>query len=314
MELLRRTQRWLGGLSLLVFALTGLYMAQGFPGLHGDHEGIRMMYRATHLYILLTALINLAVGLHPPRAALSGRALPRYAEVLEGAARVGLMLAPAMLAGAFFTEPASYDLERPMTFWAIVLTVTGALSFAFVGHLGPAIEFLRRRLTPRRAALAPPTLRAATEGDLPTLQVIRAAAFAPVFASFRAMLGDAIYERAQRHEDEAQAGLLASLLDDEAWSLLVAELDGAVVGFVSVRLDAEHLVGEIGLNAVAPAYAGRGVGTAMYRHALDHMRRAEMQVATVATGGDASHAPARRAYEKVGFDRCTPGVWMCRQL
>jgi hypothetical protein len=39
-----------------------------------------------------------------------------------------------------------------------------------------------------------------------------------------------------------------------------------------------------------------------------------MRVATVGTGGDPSHAPARRAYEKAGFDREIPSVWMYRPL
>jgi hypothetical protein len=52
----------------------------------------------------------------------------------------------------------------------------------------------------------------------------------------------------------------------------------------------------------------------MYCHALECMKDAGMKVATVATGGDASHAPARRAYRKAGFDAEVPSVWMCRRL
>jgi hypothetical protein len=39
-----------------------------------------------------------------------------------------------------------------------------------------------------------------------------------------------------------------------------------------------------------------------------------MQAATVSTGGDPSHAPARRAYEKAGFSAQIPSVWFCRTL
>ncbi|WP_437957583.1 GNAT family N-acetyltransferase [Sorangium sp. So ce119] len=70
----------------------------------------------------------------------------------------------------------------------------------------------------------------------------------------------------------------------------------------------------IGLNAVDPAHAGKGIGTAMYEFALARMRQSGMKVATVATGGDPSHAPARRAYRKAGFDVEIPSVWMCRKL
>jgi ribosomal protein S18 acetylase RimI-like enzyme len=157
--------------------------------------------------------------------------------------------------------------------------------------------------------------RRARAEDAPRLQAIRRAAFAPVFASFRSILGDEIYELAQRREDEAQEGLLASLLaPDSRFTLHVAEAGGEVVGFVAVRLDPESHVGEIGLNAVDPAHAGRGIGTALYELALARMREAGMKVATVATGGDPSHAPARRAYRKAGFDAEIPSLWMCRKL
>lgn len=151
--------------------------------------------------------------------------------------------------------------------------------------------------------------------DAPVLEVIREAAFAPVFASFREILGEEIYRRAQAHEDAAHSELLASLLrEGSGWEVHCAELEGEVVGFVSLQYNADRLVGEIGLNAVHPDHAGKGIGTAMYEYALERMRAAGMRVATVATGGDPSHAPARRAYVKAGFDVVFPNVWMCRVL
>jgi ribosomal protein S18 acetylase RimI-like enzyme len=157
--------------------------------------------------------------------------------------------------------------------------------------------------------------REARAEDAPRLQAIRRAAFAPIFASFRTLLGDEIYELAQRREDETQEGLLAALLEPgSGWTVHVAEADTAVVGFVSVRLDQETRIGEIGLNAVDPAHAGRGIGTAMYELAVARMRESGMKVATVSTGNDASHAPARRAYRKAGFDAEVPSLWMCRKL
>ncbi len=151
--------------------------------------------------------------------------------------------------------------------------------------------------------------------ELPDLEAIRQAAFAPVFASFRSILGDDIYDIAQAHEDQAQGKLLASLLASEsAWEVYVAERDDTIVGFVAIHLNQHTQVGEIGLNAVHPAQAGQGIGTAMYTFAAAHMKEARMLVATVATGGDPSHAPARRAYEKAGFTVQIPSVWLCRKL
>jgi GNAT superfamily N-acetyltransferase len=147
------------------------------------------------------------------------------------------------------------------------------------------------------------------------LQEIRRAAFAPVFASFRSILGAEIYELAQRRDDEAQEGLLASLLPaDSGWELFVAQSSAEIVGFCSVRLNHETTVGEMGLNAVDPAHRGKGIGTAMYEFAVARLKEAGMKVATVGTGGDPSHAPARRAYRKAGFEVEIPSVWMYRKL
>lgn len=158
-------------------------------------------------------------------------------------------------------------------------------------------------------------MRQAREPDLPALEEIRAAAFAPIFASFRALLGDSLYEVVQAREDEAQSELLASLLSaDSTWRLYVAEVGGQAVGFLSYQLHLESRIGEIGLNAVHPGQAGQGLGAAMYEFALSQMKAAGMHAATVSTGDDDSHAPARRAYEKAGFSKRIPSVWMCREL
>ena len=157
--------------------------------------------------------------------------------------------------------------------------------------------------------------RKACSEDLPRLQEIRERAFAAVFASFREILGSTIYGLAQAPEDEAQAGYLDSLFDPKSeWSVFLVSEDGLTIGFVSVRLDHPKGCGEIGLNAVDPDHAGRGIGTRMYEYTLDLMRKDGLKVATVATGGDPSHGPARRAYRKAGFDVEIPSVWMCREL
>ncbi len=158
-------------------------------------------------------------------------------------------------------------------------------------------------------------LRIARHDDLRRLQEIRSAAFAPVFASFRSILGDEIYDLAQRHEDEGQAALLESLLAAAfVWTLYVAQLGSEMVGFVAVRLDRQTHVGEIGLNAVDPQWQGQGIGTAMYRFGMEQMKQSGMRVATVATGGDPSHGAARRAYRRAGFDVEIPSVCMCSTL
>jgi GNAT superfamily N-acetyltransferase len=108
------------------------------------------------------------------------------------------------------------------------------------------------------------SIRRARDSDAAHLDV-RRAAFAPGFASFRALLGEEISQVTQIRDDQEQAEYLSSLFEpDSGWELYVAEQAGVVVGFVSVQLNAQTFVGEIGLNAVHPDHAGAGIGTKMY--------------------------------------------------
>ena len=151
--------------------------------------------------------------------------------------------------------------------------------------------------------------------DLAAIQRIRALAFAPVFQSFREIVGGAVAALAFDRADAEQAELLANLCDPKSQAqVYVALLGSDIVGFVAVSLNAETRIGEIGLNAVHHDHAGRGIGTALYDFAVEHMRRSGMALATVGVGGDPSHAQARRAYEKAGFGPALPSIWMYRVL
>ncbi len=158
-------------------------------------------------------------------------------------------------------------------------------------------------------------IRAFGPNDLPHLHEIRNAAFKPVFQSFRGLLGKDIAAIALATAEAEQGEHLDRVCSDAASNrVFVAESDGVIVGFYSVSLDTAAKVGEIDLNAVHPDHQGKGIGAAMFEHALDIMREAGMQVATVGTGGDVSHAPARRAYEKAGFNAALPSVYLYRTL
>jgi len=56
-----------------------------------------------------------------------------------------------------------------------------------------------------------------------------------------------------------------------------------------------------GNNAVDPAYQGRGIGQALYRHMLGLMRDKGCRYVEVQTGMDDAYARARAAYERAGF-------------
>ena len=164
-------------------------------------------------------------------------------------------------------------------------------------------------------AASEPDIRPFEAEDLPALQRIREAAFAPVFRSFRQIVGEDIAQLAFTHADDEQAKLLDDICaSGSPHRVLVAAVGGEIVGFVSFTLDAATWIGEIGLNAVHPDHAGKGVGTFMYAHVLACLKEAGAVLATVGTGGDPSHAPARRAYAKAGFGPGLPSVYLYRKL
>jgi len=158
-------------------------------------------------------------------------------------------------------------------------------------------------------------IRSLAPSDVAALQDIRAQAFAPVFASFRTILGSDIAPVALASAEKEQADLLERLCaGDQNTRVFVAERSGEPIGFVSVILDPAQMMGEIGLNAVLPREAGRGVGAALYEHALSFMRREGMRVAFVGAGADPSHASALHAYEKAGFRAGIPSLTLYRAL
>jgi len=89
---------------------------------------------------------------------------------------------------------------------------------------------------------------------------------------------------------------------DEIGSIIVTELDGEIAGFISYAIDRAREVGTIHYNAVDPSFQGHGVGTSQVERVLEIFRDEGMKIACVGTGLNEGHAPARRMYEKAGFE------------
>ena len=109
-------------------------------------------------------------------------------------------------------------------------------------------------------------------------------------------------------EDRKAEAVMGQWERHPEWFRVVESEGGGVVAFLTFRVDAERSLGTILNNAVAPEMQGRGIGTAMYRYALNFFREEGMAYASVGTGLDEGHAPARRAYEKAGFTIAQPHV------
>jgi GNAT superfamily N-acetyltransferase len=160
-----------------------------------------------------------------------------------------------------------------------------------------------------------PSIRPFEPRDLPALQSIRQAAFEPVFRSWREIVGAEIADIVLTRADDDQAKLLDDICAaGSGHHVLVVTVGEQVVGFVTFTIDSARRTGEIGLNAVHPDHAGRGLGTWMYEHVMARMKELGLLLASVGTGGDPSHAPARRAYDKAGFGSALSSIYLYKLL
>lgn len=156
-----------------------------------------------------------------------------------------------------------------------------------------------RALPPSRAV--DPVIRPFAARDLAPLIDLSLRAWTPVFASIeRQLAGSGVFERQHPDWRSDQRAAVESACDDPAIEVLVAEVDGAVAGFVATTRRGDDL-GEIHMIAVAPDRQRRGVGRALTQAALERLRAQGLATAMVETGGDPGHAPARRLYEECGF-------------
>jgi ribosomal protein S18 acetylase RimI-like enzyme len=161
-------------------------------------------------------------------------------------------------------------------------------------------------------------LRAARDEDLPAIDRLTAAGYAPIQASYVAMLGGDCYEAVQADPGQSweerktqQNRRLFAEHPDQVW---VLDDGSRVFGYVAFWLFPDRAYGHLDNNAVDPARAGEGWATFMYRAVLEHFRSLGLRFAHVDTGLDDAHIPARRAYEAVGFDRSVPSVDLWRRL
>ena len=136
-------------------------------------------------------------------------------------------------------------------------------------------------------------------------------AWAPVFESCRSTLGHELYERVYPQWQASQANAIRDALNaNDTW---VATVDHRPCGFVNVTFNSDEPTGDIHMIAVDPDTQRTGIGLALTDHALAEMKARGMSLATVSTGGDPGHGPARRTYEKAGFT-AFPLVWYSKLI
>ena len=118
---LKKIHLYSGILFLVVFAATGQYMLRGLDLPNQDMDAQRMMYRASHLYILFVAALNVAVGCYWNKR--SGR----FERMLQTTGSAMLVLSQPILLAAFLTEPQDLDSGREVTLLGCLLVLVGVV-------------------------------------------------------------------------------------------------------------------------------------------------------------------------------------------
>ena len=127
-SLLRRLHLLLGIAGIVAFLATGQYMDRWHEHLRGYDDTTRMLYRSTHIYILLAAATNAMTGLYLRPAGA------RWRRGLQLIGSLALLAGPPLFLAGFCTEPYLSGLARPYSRPAIYLAL-GGVAFHLIAAL-----------------------------------------------------------------------------------------------------------------------------------------------------------------------------------
>lgn len=157
-------------------------------------------------------------------------------------------------------------------------------------------------------------IRGLDPDEIERIGEIAVEAWEPAYGAYRENMGEQLFEARYGDWREHKASQVIGQCREHPERVRIAEVDGTVAGFVTFSVDSETGIGEIGNNAVAPEFQGRKIATRLYRHVLAEFRDRDLEFAEVSTGLGEEYAPARQAYENVGFDIQRPTVTYWQEL
>ncbi|MFN7563961.1 MAG: GNAT family N-acetyltransferase [Prosthecobacter sp.] len=157
---------------------------------------------------------------------------------------------------------------------------------------------------------SPVTIRHYRASDLPLLRQITVESFGGV------SLDMALEQKLGRWNERDWKARKADHIDDDVTQnpegCFVAEREGQMLGYITVRLDPVNGRGRIPNLAVVEAARGLGLGRRLIVHALDYMREAGMKVAQIETM--ASNAIGQHLYPSCGFEEVARQVHFAMKL
>lgn len=137
-------------------------------------------------------------------------------------------------------------------------------------------------------------------------------AWQPIFDGYRNVLGEEMFNVFYSGWKETKYKRVYEGLTSERG--YIALIENKVAGFIFYIVDELTKTGIIEENAIANEFRGLGIAHKMYDFVFDKMRGEGMVYAMVSTGLDDAHAPARKAYEKAGFDKGIGNIRYYKEL
>lgn len=126
---MKRLHLIIGITVVVIFLLTGQYMEYVHNRILPD--GTRMLYRSRHIYLLLSGLLNLILGIYFVPQSRGWR------KIIQIVGTILILLSPALLLAGFFSDPQ----RRPDQTWVAAF---GIFSIA-LGSLFHAFAQLRQK-------------------------------------------------------------------------------------------------------------------------------------------------------------------------
>ncbi len=104
-----------GVIGLVSFILTGQYMDIVHEHLVNMEDGPRMIYRATHIYLLLVSVLNICIGVYRTQTYTS-----TIQKTIHTIISLVILLAPFLMLIEFFYGTRDINTQRVYAYWSLI--------------------------------------------------------------------------------------------------------------------------------------------------------------------------------------------------
>lgn len=154
-------------------------------------------------------------------------------------------------------------------------------------------------------------IRIAEPADANAVSEIAKECWRGIYEGYLTEMGEEIYNAVYPTDPLAVKGDKVAGVVREG-KAFVAVRDGEICGFATYAVEGK--IGVLKDNAVKIGCQGLGIAGRLYDAVFAKLREVGCSIVRVGTGLDDAHAPARRAYAKMGFERGISNVTYYKKL